>query len=74
MRNGYVLNMENITQIFHKPNIVIEDEDKGEGEGDTYKKELNIKPGPRPVSEVINVPAHFYGSLSLLDTGTATEL
>lgn len=74
MRNGYVLNMENITQILPKPNIVIEDEDKGEVEGDTYKKELNIKPGPRPVSEVINVPAHFYGSLSLLDTGTATEL
>lgn len=72
MRNGYVLNMENITQILPKPNIVIEDED--EGEGDTYKKELNIKPGPRPVSEVINVPAHFYGSLSLLDSGTATEL
>ncbi|KAK3091169.1 hypothetical protein FSP39_017683 [Pinctada imbricata] len=29
----------------------------------------------RPVSEVVNVPAHFYGSLSLLDDdGTVTEL
>ncbi|XP_033738178.1 uncharacterized protein LOC117325807 [Pecten maximus] len=37
-------------------------------------KQLNIKPGARPVSEVVNVPAHFYGSLSLLDTGDATEL
>ncbi|XP_069126353.1 interleukin-6 receptor subunit beta-like isoform X2 [Argopecten irradians] len=38
-------------------------------------KQLNIKPGSRPVSEVVNVPAHFYGSLSLLDTdGDATEL
>lgn len=68
MRNGYIMS-ENITEILRNPSIVI-DEDGS----DTYRKELNIKPGPRPVSEVINVPAHFYGSLSLLDTGTATEL
>lgn len=37
-------------------------------------KQLNIKPSSRPISEVVNVPAHFYGSLSVLDTGDATEL
>ncbi|XP_076113282.1 leukemia inhibitory factor receptor-like isoform X1 [Mytilus galloprovincialis] len=67
MINGYIPT-ENITQLLPNPNIVVDKEEA------TYKKELNIKPGPRPVSEVINVPAHFYGSLSLLDAGTATEL
>ena len=67
MRNGYIPT-ENITELLPKPSNVPDQE------GGTYRKELNIRPGPRPVSEVINVPAHFYGSLSLLDTGTATEL
>ena len=67
MRNGYILT-ENIVEFLPKPSNV-PDQDR-----EVYRKELNIRPGPRPVSEVINVPAHFYGSLSLLDTGTATEL
>lgn len=37
--------------------------------------QLNVLSGTRPVSEVVNVPPHFYGSLSLLDNdGEVTEL
>ncbi|XP_061167756.1 oncostatin-M-specific receptor subunit beta-like isoform X1 [Saccostrea echinata] len=37
--------------------------------------QLNVMAGTRPVSEVITVPPHFYGSLSLLDDdGEVTEL
>lgn len=37
--------------------------------------QLKVLPGTRPVSEVVNVPPHFYGSLSLLDDdGEVTEL
>ncbi|KAL5015805.1 hypothetical protein ScPMuIL_005394 [Solemya velum] len=35
---------------------------------------VGLKPGPRPISSVVNVPPHFYGSLSLLDDTNSTEL
>ena len=38
--------------------------------------DASVQPGPRPVSTLVNVPPHFFGSLSLLDDSTAftTEL
>lgn len=66
--NNDVFLPDNIKETLPVPNAIVDHVDP------TYRKELNIRPGPRPVSEVVQVPPHFYGSLSLLDSGDATEL
>lgn len=65
--NGYI-HTQNIHEVLPDSNDVSNKREV------TYRKALNMKPGPRPVSEVVQVPPHFYGSLSLLDSGDATEL
>lgn len=66
--NNDVFLPENKTDSLPVPNVIVDHVDP------TYRKELNIRTGPRPVSEVVQVPPHFYGSLSLLDSGDTTEL
>lgn len=61
--NGYICNIQDVLP---GPREITENG------GITYRKQPTH--GPRPVSEVVQVPPHFYGSLSLLDSGDATEL